>query len=275
MANANRSEYVLLGTNRLARIAQGITAAGATDGQIQNLFFASSSIFWERETSDTQSRIEFDLGVGVTEIAQFLYVRGVELFQNISAGTSTLKLFGSNDNFASETELISIDLTSTTIGTYGEDLIAYNSSILTSYRYFAVQIDSANSVKHILRKVFFGSFLDLGRDPSYPYTAALKDDPRAFVSDSGAIYKTSSGRRGITFEFGWKGITDSVRNSLITTVQRYTNDSPILLYQPSGSTHSPLCDYSTVFGWASITQQTDFWKNINNIALSFVEDTVG
>ena len=275
MPNANKSEYVLLGTNRLARIAQSITADGSTDGVIQNLLFGSSSIFWERATAGTQSRIEFDLGVGVSQVAHFLYVRGVELYQAISAGASTIKLFGSNDNFSSETELLSIDLTTTPVGTYGEDLIDYDSTITTAYRYFALQLDSANSVKHILRKAYFGRFINFGRDPSYPYDANLRDDQRAFVADAGTVFKTSSGRRALSLQFGWKGIADSVRNSLITDVERYTNDSPVFLYQPSGSTHSPLCGYTTVFGWASVTQATDFWKNINNVSLVLSEDIVG
>ena len=274
---ANRSEYVLLGTNRLARMAQAITAAGSTDGTIENLFFASSSIFWERETAGTQSRIEFDLGSGASEVAHYLYVRGVELFQNITggAGASTIKLFGSNNNFVSEAELLSIDLQSSAVGTYDEDLIAYDSTITTPFRYFAVQIDSANSVQHILRKVFFGEFVDFGRDPSYPYSANLRQDQRAFASDAGTLFKTSSGRRPLDLEFGWKGIADSVRNSLINQVQRYTNDSPVFLYQPSGSSHSPLCDYTTVCGWASFFQETVFWKNINLISMTMREDIVG
>lgn len=278
MVNASRSEYVLLGTNRLARIAESIIAAGSTDGTIQNLLFGPSTIFWERETAGTQSRIELDLGAGNAEVANFFYLRGVELFEALTAGAFTIELIGSNNNFSSETTLFTFSGTNTfssKVGTYEEDVIDYNINSITAYRYFAIEINSANSVKHILRKAYFGKFIDFGRDPSYPYGANLKDDSRAFIADSGSTFKTSSGRRPLVLDYGWRGISDTVRNALITDVERYTNDYPVVLYQPSGSTHSPLCGFSTVFGWATVTQQTDFWKNLNQIALTLTEDIVG
>ena len=243
----------------------------------ENLFFGGSSLLYKTSSTATSNNIDLDLGSGFTSSIDYLILRGCNLLVG-SAGESNagVSIIGSTDNFSSSNNTIFSNTTIETSDLTGprtEDLIL-SGSTSTAYRYWRVQTTSTGSVYHTYRKIYCGNLFDFGGiSPVYPYSPNYSDTLKGFTSDSGALFKTTSGYRRRVYTFTWNGVTDAYRDEFDSKVNKYANDFPVYLYQPSSATHSPLNGHDLVCCWIdSVSWSSGEWKDVNSVTVSFVED---
>lgn len=102
-------------------------------------------------------------------------------------------------------------------GPTSEDLISvFNSS---SARYWWFQFGTATTSKFKHNKEFLGTFFDFGKEPVYS----------GFSTPIGVRgSRAREPRRRFTLK--WLGVTNTIRNSFISSVYRYRDASPVMLY---------------------------------------------
>lgn len=236
---------------------------------VSNLFYGGSNLYWKNDANQTTTTFTFTVSSNFgTRQAEYLALRGANLLFNSGSGNVALALRGSTDNFVgSNVTLLSASglTTANLVGPNLEDLII-TGSLSSSYNYFAVDITTANSCIHALRKIYFGEFFTFGdTSPFYPHAPNLSDNSRGFIADNSALFKTSQGRKGRLYGFNWRAITDAQRNTWDKEIVRYANEYPVFLYQPAGSDHDPINAHTLVCGWIGSNVQSGEWLSLIHI----------
>jgi len=254
-----------------------IVSSENTEHPHQNLF-KGSGLWWESASAVTESSVTFDFGYGTTKSIDYAAFRGVDLLlgQNLTEAAVALYVEGSDDNFEtvgaifSDTDVISGDL----VGPEASDYLFTQSSASTGYRYLRFRIVTSASIVHTLRGFGLGTlFVFGGKSPLPSYSAGFSSISRGFESDSGAIFKTSMGKRRREYAFTWPGITDSVRNTFEDNHSRWFHDFPVFLYGPSGLTVDPLGGRRLIFGWI-VEAIADMGESnlAHKLTIKFMED---
>ena len=170
--------------------------------------------------------LRYDLGSGVTATIDHLIIARASLLKAL--GGTTFQLISSSDGitWTEGRAGTSYDLqTKTFDGVRDEDIIftqAYNTDYGTlagtARRYWRLNFGASGALMSTFGKVYFGTFFDFGREPSYP---AIQNRSMERPGNRDAVYR---------FTLRWQGITNTKRNELFDKVLQHRDVNPVFLY---------------------------------------------
>ena len=206
----------------------------------------------------TTSQIDIDFGASVTIAPEFLIIARLDLIRGKDSADIEVRLqMDDNASFASpETEEDLTVAIADLVGANAQYFIL-ETSFATAQRYARIEIVTTDSFKHQLPLISFGTWLDLGRDPSYP------------ASIRRSVATTQHGARNPSwqFSFTWDGITDAKRNEFID-ILRYKDLAPVWLYDQNDYI---LQGHTLVCAYIEDVQVTPEATNSNQIKITFRE----
>lgn len=129
-------------------------------------------------------------------------------------------------------------------------------STSSAARHYWVQLGASTANKFQHRKQYFGSLFDFGRDPVYGATRKRK-------------VKTT-GNRFPKYEYilTWKGITDAKIQSLNSSILKYRDINPVILYD---SNNYVLDGFTSLHSYITEADITSVNYNNNTVQLTFEE----
>jgi hypothetical protein len=191
-----------------------------------NLSTGARAKRWIANTSGTLANFRYDIGSGSTAAVEYMFAAGANILKEQGADRIYIRSWDgiSNVNVVGRTSALS---SATFSGPRGEDLLCasgFNDQVSASlpssaFRYWElVTGHGSTSKKWSFRKLFFGRFLDLGRDPVFPVSVG-----RAYVD---------SRERAAPFELTlrWRGISDAKKAEFLDKVARNADVHPVVLW---------------------------------------------
>lgn len=208
----------------------------------ENIITGSRANWYQRGSTGTSANITFDLGSGNTDTAEYLYIARADLLTALGSDID-IELRASTDNFSASD--VAIDTSATNItdsdltGPNTEDLlVTFTES--SAYRYWRVKLASSSSYDYIFSKAFFGTWFDFGsRDPLYPFSVRESASGKAFLADSGAVYRSRGGKSQMRIELTWR-VTDAVAESFRATIGKFWDVHTFVLYAEDANTRTHL-----------------------------------
>lgn len=257
---------------QIALLSQAI--AGINTSTAKNLFYGGGNLFMQRTSPGTVTRVRCDLGGGNGRGVDYVALRRVNLLTALDEGNISITLYGSNDNFSTKTPIIELLNLSTTILLNGQDYFHWLEDLSAPFRYWEVEITSSASIVHRLGKCYFGELRDFGRCPSYPYSYSLFNGTEAFVSDTGAMFKSQTRNRKRSFTFNWLALTDDQRNSFDKDIGRYLDTFQLALHNVANTPHKALGGDRLVWGYAETSNNSGPVEDLNELQFELIEDMV-
>lgn len=259
---------------QIALLAESISGTNTTDAQIKNISYGGGNLYLESDSSVTDMYVDYDLGSGNTASINFVAVRRANLLSAQDEGNARIRIIGSSDNFSSSNDTVFDEDNLSTSGLLNNsDLIDTLSSPSTAYRYWRIRTTTDSSAIHRIGKVYFGSIFDFGRSPSYPYDYQYFNSGGAFISDSGAAFKSAMRPRKRRFTFEWRAISDSLRNSFDSNIGKNLDTFQIALYHnQSGTSNSPLGGDKLAWGYGEYSLSTGARYDLNDLRIELTED---
>jgi hypothetical protein len=214
---------LLLGTCQIPLAATAFTASPIAETFFEqvNLFAESLNEITRLATPTTGlTTMNFDLGSGVTKAANFLYIAKANMLQLSGVTQVTLK-GNSISDYGTGTAVHdnASFATSSLVGPHGEDYLA---SFTTSaaFRYWYSGLNSTIATKRPHAKLYFGTSLDLGRDPVSPSFKRVRS--------------TDAQRKSkIVLSLTWQDISYANTVTLIDSVIKPRRTNPVVLYTTS------------------------------------------
>ncbi|RMD51440.1 hypothetical protein D6827_02250 [Candidatus Parcubacteria bacterium] len=246
-----------------------------TDFPHQNLFYGSAGLVWRTASQVTSSTITLDLGGGNELSADHAIFSGAKAMIAQSPNDVDIELRASTDNFVTSDVLISSATNLQTSDLVGAepDEIVLTFTATSVYRYWRIKITSTASIYHTLRKASFGTFFDFGGvGPAIDYNINLLLSNIAFTGSALQQFGTTRGRKPFIANFSYKNISDSLRESWETNFIANAEDIPVYLYQATGEDADLISGKTVLLGRLASAQSNSTFKNINNIAFTFIED---
>ena len=164
----------------------------------------------------TTATYEWDYGANTTPA--YLYVARADLVRKADSAATTWTVTGSaSSSFTSPDTKTGTFNTSDLKNPRSEDLIT-TFTYSSAYRYWRARLTTTASIKHEFSKIYLGSWFDFGREP----VANVEQTRRA----------ASKWARATAFaiRLQWRGISDSLVNSLNTKIVQYRDTNPVILY---------------------------------------------
>lgn len=224
----------------------------------ENLFGGSRFDICQRAAAASGNHLfKFDLGAGVTKSANYLIIGRAKLLQ--SCGVTTVRLRAhTSDAFTAATEVYantSFD-TAALYGPNGDDfIVTFNPS--SAFRWWFVRFESSSSTLLSFSKLYFGTALDLGRDPEYGMEISR---PRLGVYGRRPLYKLRLPYRGVSF---------AKTRAFIDEVIRQRDSRPAYLFTRSG--HQTLNNHRLLFAAPTEFDYPTILQNRNDMDLVFDE----
>lgn len=157
---------------------------------------------------NTTSPLIFDFDYGSSRTVNYIAIAGVDRLK--FDGVTTVLLEGST-NGSSYSTIKSLTLSSLTL--VGQNSADYYETFTasSSYRYFRVTYTATGSAKfYTHNKLFFGSYFDFGREPSYLDSSIIATDTNAFRMSGGFIQRSKNKPNIRKIELEWKFLTDAM-----------------------------------------------------------------
>ena len=169
----------------------------------------------------TSTDIDIDLGsTGQTNPDYFIIARA-DFLKRGDSSDPVFTLEGDDNSSFTSPETSALTVTSAQLkGPHNEDIIK-ETSFTTSYRYWRLNIASTATIQHEISKIYFGNWLDLGRDPSYA--------PQIEFGE----WSHTRRRRARTISLFFRGITTANRLLFETKVVANKDVHPLFLYDPN------------------------------------------
>lgn len=225
----------LIGIPRIPRDST-VTCSRTADSSypFTNLFGGNKSdLFYLSAAASGDTRLTFDLGSGNTAYMNYLYLGRASLLQQDYVDTITIKANSSNDYATATTiKTLSSFTTQTLYGPNSDDYIEKLNNT-ANFRYWFVNYNATSASKIPHAKLFFGAYIDVGRDPNAPATITR-------LKQGGATYRSS-----FTFKISWEGIayTEAIKIYLeLFRTRRYT---PLVIF--TDTWHDILMGHRVVF----------------------------
>lgn len=188
--------------------ATGYTSKAVSTGSRGKMFRQSAA--------GTTCTFEWDYAT--TTAPAYLYIARADLVRKKDSAATTWTVTGSAaSSFTSPDTKTGTFNTTDLKNPRTEDLIT-TFTYSSSYRYWRVRLTTTASIKHEFSKIYLGSWFDFGRDP----VANLDQERRA----------ESSWSRHTQFRLRmqWRGISDTLVNSLYTKIGQYSDTNPVIIY---------------------------------------------
>ena len=222
----------------------------------ENAIRPQKSVNWLTSAAVTQSEIVFDLGSGNTEEPDHLIITRLDMMtQRDSADITVLVSGDDNNSFSTPTSDTDTPGDSDLIGPDLEDwylALAPGSA----ERYWRLRITTTQSEIHEWNYVRFGTFFDIGRDPTYG------------IQFSRGVAPDNTRRAPFSFGCEWHGITDANYQTFLSDVVENADRLPIFFYDTKDHTLGGHRMLSTRCISHSVTRVAE---DTNNISAFFTE----
>lgn len=212
--------------------AASASGTAATGYGSDKLVTGSRAEYFALATATTTTQtFAYDLGSGVTSTANYLAICNAKLLKRGATVTVALSN-GGGAVLAAQT----LNFSSLT-GPQSDDYITSFATSSTN-RNWTVTITASTACKFEHSKHYFGTLFDMGREPLYTFpTKREKENGRVRVPP-------------YVYELRWEGITDAVVQSLNSSIMRYRDINPVLLYDANNyvlngftSMHAQIIDH--------------------------------
>lgn len=249
-----------IGTVGIPAVATCTTSFSGAIGYEREYLHGSHKADWFRRSSPNinDHRFTYDLGVGVTSTANYLYLGRASMLG--PAGVTFVFLrANSTDNYGTAVNYVTVDSTTLAaanlLGPGRDDvLVSFNES--PAWRYWYVNVFSPGNSLIPHSKQFFGRGLDLGLDPT-DVTLTLRRPAAAMV------------RSLITLDLQWRGLTEANARTLLTTVGDRRAYHPLVLY--TTTYHELLFGHRVLFGRAREVAVVPTATNVFEASMTFEE----
>lgn len=237
-----------------------ITESSGHDGNniAQNLFLGSRNQTFATTVTDHYAQVEL---VSTLEVEYFFCCRADLLRDKV---TQKLVLLGDDGGYTDILGTNTNMFAKTYSGPRLEDIMftsTFNSDVTTGTTTasdFRVQFGSplGAATRYELSNAFWGTFLDLGRDPVYPFSFTR------LISQRYLRYPP------LALQLSWEGITDAKRNAFLSSVARYRDFQTFVLYD---SQDLFMLDYKTLHCRLADYSVTAVREDVNTITATFIE----
>ena len=188
--------------------SSGYAATNVVNGSRGDMFKLASAA--------TTTTYEWDYTT--TTAPAYLYIARADLIRKRDSASTTWTVTGSaSSSFTFPDTATDTFDTSDLKNPRGEDLIA-TFSYGTAYRYWRVRITTTASFAHQFSKIYLGSWFDFGREPVADLRQTL------------GAQSAWSRHTAFNLRMTWRGISDSLVNSLNTKITQYRDVNPVILY---------------------------------------------
>ena len=175
--------------------------------------------------ADYNANLYYDLGASDTATIDHLIIARADLLKALGATNIQLDSSANASVWVNRAGTSAVLQTRSFDGVRGEDLIftqTYNNDTGTlagsSHRYWALYFGAVTALKSTFSKVYFGTFFDFGREPSYP---AIQNRSMERPGNRDSVYR---------FTLTWQGINNTKRNELFDKILKYRDVNPVFLY---------------------------------------------
>lgn len=200
--------------------ASTITAPTAQDTSVSfsNTLSGDRQEIYKSDAQATSRNFDYDMGSGGDISPDYFIIARADLIRNADSADCTITLRGSASGGYTSPEDEALMLGSSTLfGPYAEDTIL-ETTYSTDYRYWRLIVATTQSVVCQFSKLYFGNWLDLGRDPEY-------------VSRIRKEWKGKNVRKlKRTVTLRWRGITEAKRIAFDEKVATKSDIHPLFLY---------------------------------------------
>lgn len=194
------------------------TVSTTDDFSFSNTLSGNRQRHYRSDANATSSNYDYDLGSGNDISPDYFIISRADILSNSDSADPTITLRGSASGSYTSPEDEVLTLTTASLsGYYNEDVIL-ETTFSTSYRYWRLIIATTESFQREFSKLYFGNWLNLGRDPIYP-TRIEKE----WVG--GNVRKM---RRVINLRY--RDIADDKRIAFEQNIARNRDIHPIFLY---------------------------------------------
>jgi hypothetical protein len=222
---------LLIGYSDIPFAATSITVSGATEDSAQpaiNVIMGGRGQAFQTSAVAGVTDLIFDLGASVTKATNFLYVARGKILKQQGSAQALLSSSPDNVTYTSRIGSTANLSTRTFTGPAADDLFyasGFNDEVAgglptSAFRYWRFRFGIASPTKKwMVAKLYCGSLFDFGKDPE-----------RSEYERSRMAPSTASREPGVRFSLNWKGISTTLRNSFISSIGRYSDVMPVVLY---------------------------------------------
>lgn len=248
---------LLIGTCQIPLASTGFTQSALTEANFPatNLLGESLVETCRFATAATGlSTFNFDVGSGVTMAANFFYIAKANLLKSSGVTQATLK-GNSTFDYASGTAVHdnASFASASLVGPSSEDYLA-SFATSSAFRFWFVGYNSTMATKRPHAKLYFGTSLDLGRDP---------------VSTSFKRVRPTDAQRKskIILTIDWLDISFANTVALIDSVIKLRRTNPVVLY--TTSYHAILHGYRAILCEVVSATTPVVLSNQNEVQMTF------
>lgn len=178
--------------------------------------------------------VHWDLGAAASapKTAQYFIIARADILKTQGVTTVTLKGSPSArvDGSSGTTVFTNADFQNATLtGPKSNDYLITGAAS-SAYRYWWIDFANGSTSKYGRSKTYFGSFLDLGVDPSRYSYMLLEDNSGELAFPSGNIRMVKINEPRYRFEIEWRGVTDALAQNFADLVLANPTRHYVFLY---------------------------------------------
>lgn len=234
-----------------------------------NTFRGERYQYWKSSYTASEHNGVYDLSSTVTKSSNFVVLSRLD-FLRASATTIDFKLQSSSDDSSYTDRHTITDLDTATLkGPWANDYVS-TFTATSAFRYWRAKfVKSAGSdFQNKIGKVYFGTSLDLGRDPSFQIERKLSGDT-SFITSGGVVYPGRVNHPTYEINLTWSAVSDANTQLFDEKITRKRHTSPIFLY--TQNFHDPLDGKELIHVKCVGVRHEQKWTDWNVIEARFIE----
>lgn len=234
-----------------------------------NTFRGERYQYWKSSYTASEHNGVYDVGTGNTKSSNFVVLSRLD-FARASATTIDFKLQSSSDDssYTDRATITDID-TATLKGPWANDYVS-TFTATSAFRYWRAKFvkTSGSDFQLKIGKIYFGTALDLERDPAFQIQRKLSGEV-SFITSGGVEYPGRVKHPTYEISLRWEGVTDANAESFNSKITKKRHTTPIFLY--TTSFHDPLDGKELIHVKCVEVFQEQKFVNWNVIEARFVE----
>lgn len=219
--------------------------------------------------------LEFDLGVGNSQGVDHVILLNAQKL--IDQGTTEINLDTATDGVGgSYSNVWNLNPLIAGVGTHEKDLLVTGLSLAVA-RTWKFWITGGAASTRDISKVYFGSALDLEKDPVSFNFELISPEGSYLKGEDGNYHSVRLGEKKFQISLAWQGVSDDNANLFYNKICRYWQQHLFALY--TTAEHRILNNHYMIYGRfvsQPIISRTEVleagaWVGYNNISAVFVE----
>jgi hypothetical protein len=221
----------------------------ATDNSHENLLYGHRHNIAQLSSNQSNISIVYDLGSATTAAVDHLILGNAKALHAL--GVTDAYIQGSTNGSTWVDQMGTVSFQNRTFsGHYLKDIAftaAFNddrAGTLIAYRYWQLYLSGGSAHKFPLSKAYFGTFFDMGVEPSTPLYEYKEREYDAWRHGRGHVMMTKGTNSSFMFTMDWQGVTDAKAEEFCEKILENPLHHHVFLY---GVTHvDPLADLKLV-----------------------------